>query len=249
MKYLGNGLLLSILSLALVQPSIADDRRDRDHDRDQWERWEKGKGEQGGPRTKFENNAEHYKYEYRDRDCRYKYEYNYRSGKTRIEEKGNCRGVILARPSIRGEPLPRAIPPEPQARRIVCNREVLGSIIGGAIGATVGSRAGDRQDRVITTVGGAVIGAVIGGAIGRSMDEADHACASQALEYAHLNQAVAWDNPARGTSYVVTPIEIDRTTQGAECRKYVMRTVSGGSQQEQTGRACRRNDGSWAPAG
>lgn len=196
-------------------------------------------------RTRFENTGEHYKYEYRDRDCRYKYEYNYRNGKTKIEQRGDCRGIILARPVVRGEPLPRAIPPEPHARRIVCNREVLGTIIGGAIGARVGSKVGDRQDRAITTIGGAVIG----GAIGRSMDEAAHACVAQALEYASLNQSVAWENAARGTSYVVTPVEIDRSDQGAECRKYILRTITGGRQQDYPGRACRRNDGSWAPVG
>jgi surface antigen len=236
-------LALLLLSLAVAQPALADERRGKD----KWEKWDKG--EKDGPRTKFESNNVHYKYEYRDRNCRYKYEFNFRSGKTKIEEKGDCRGIVLVRPVMRGEPLPRAIPPEPHARRIACNREVLGTIIGGAIGAGVGARVGERRDRVITTVGGAVIGAVIGGAIGRSMDEADHACASQALEYASLNQAVAWDNAARGTSYVVTPVEIDQSDKNAECRKYVVRTVSGGQQQETAGRACRRADGSWAPAG
>lgn len=236
-----HALLLLLFSFAFVQPSLADERRgDRGRDREERE-------DREGPRTKFENNSEHYKYEYRDRNCRYKYEYSYRSGKTKIEERGDCRGVILARPAMRGEPLPRAIPPEPHARRIVCNREVLGSILGGAIGARVGSKVGDRQDRVITTIGGAVIGAVVGGAIGRSMDDADHACAAQALEYANLNQAVAWDNAARGTSYVVTPVEIVRSNKSAECRKYIVRTVTGGRQQDSTGRACRRDDGSWAP--
>jgi len=247
MNSVSKTLLLVLLSFAFVQLPLADDRRDRDRDRDREHREDREDRE--GPRTKFENNNEHYKYEYRDRNCRYKYEYNYRSGKTKIEERGDCRGIVLARPAMRGEALPRAIPPEPHARRIVCNREVLGSIIGGAIGASVGSKAGDRQNRVITTIGGAVIGAVIGGAIGRSMDDADHACAAQALEYANLNQAVTWDNAARGISYVVTPVEIDRSDRGVECRKYNVRTIAGSRQQDHAGRACRRNDGSWRPVG
>lgn len=237
-----NALLLLLLTFSLVQPSIANDRRG---DRDREGREEREDRE--GPRTKFENTREHYKYEYRDRNCRYKYEYNYRTGKTKVEERGDCRHIVVSRPPVRGEPLPRAIPPEPHARRIVCNREVLGSIIGGAIGARVGSKFGDRQDRAITTIGGAVIGAVIGGAIGRSMDEADQACAAQALEYANLNQAVAWDNATRGATYTVTPVELYRSEQGAECRRYIVRTVSGGRQQDSTGNACRRDDGSWAP--
>jgi surface antigen len=217
-------LLLVLLSFAFAQPSLADDRPDRGRERDRERNRDRDREDREGPRTKFENNNERYKYEYRDRNCRYEYEYNYRSGKTKIEERGDCRGVVLARPAMRSESLPRAIPPEPHARRIVCNREVLGSIIGGA-----------------------VIGAVVGGVIGRAMDDADHACAAQALEYANLNQAVAWDNAARGISYVVTPVEIDSKDKSAECRKYTVRTVTGGRQQDQTGRACRRNDGSWAP--
>jgi surface antigen len=124
-------------------------------------------------------------------------------------------------------------------RVVECNRDVLGAILGGAIGAAVGSRIGDRGDRVITTVGGAVIGAVVGGAIGRSMDEADQACAAQALEYAHFRQAVHWKNPSRGTSYTITPIG-----NGGECRNYVLKT-GGRKAVEHAGRACRQKNGAW----
>lgn len=226
--------LVVLACLALVPPSLADDDDDDDERRER------------GPRTKFENNAEHYKYEYRDRRCKYKYEYKYRSGKTKVEQKGDCRGIVMARPVAHGESLPRAIPPEPQARKISCNREVIGAILGGAIGATVGSRVGDGQDRRVMTVGGAVIGAVVGGAIGRSMDEADQACAAQALEYAGLKQSVVWDNPARGASYAITPTEIVRSGQGEECRKYLLQTTAGSQSQKHAGIACRRDNGSWA---
>lgn len=231
--------LLLVLSFALTHASLADDDDDDDDDRD----------ERSAPMVKFEDNKERYRYEYRDRRCRYKYEYSYRSGKTKVDQKGDCRGIAMARPVAQGEPQPRAIPPDPGARRLACNREVIGAIIGGAIGGHVGSRVGEGRERAIITVGGAIIGAVVGGAIGRSMDQADQACVAQALEYANLNQSVAWRNAAGGTSYVVTPIESLRSATGAECRRYVLRTVSGAGQHEQTGRACRRSDGAWVPQG
>lgn len=224
--------LVALACFALAQPSIAHD------DDDDEERRERG------PRTKFENNDEHYKYEYRDHRCKYKYEYKYRTGKTKVEQKGDCRGIVMARPVAHAESLPRAIPPEPQARKVACNREVIGAVLGGAIGATVGSRAGGGRDRRIMTVGGTVIGAVVGGAIGRSMDEADQACAAQALEYARLKQSVAWDNPARGASYTITPTQLLRSDKGTECRKYLLETAASGRLQKHTGTAC-REDGSW----
>jgi surface antigen len=216
--------MLSIaIGLVIAAPAFADD--DERHER-------------RGPKTKYENNAEHYRYEYKDRRCKYEYKYSYRTGKTKVEQKGDCRHVAMVRP-VAYEPLPRAIPPAPEVRVVECNRDVLGAILGGAIGAAVGSRIGDRDDRVITTVGGAVIGAVVGGAIGRSMDDADQACAAQSLEYGHGRQTVAWKS-ARGAHYTMTPTGSDRN-----CRNYVLKTSEGGRPVEQAGRACRRKDGAW----
>jgi surface antigen len=216
--------ILSVaVSLVLAAPAFADDER---------------RHERHGPKTKYENTAEHYKYEYKDRRCKYEYNYSYRTGKTKVEQKGDCRHVAKAHP-VAYEPLPRAIPPAPEVRVVECNRDVLGAILGGAVGAAVGSRIGDRDDRVIATVGGAVIGAVVGGAIGRSMDEADQACAAQALEYGHGRQAVAWKS-ARGAQYTITP-----TGSRKNCRDYVLTHHQGGRPVEQAGRACRRKDGAW----
>lgn len=231
-------LAAAILAAAvLAQPSFGRDEDDDDDD-----------DERRAPRTKFENNAERYKYEYRDRRCKYKYEYKYRTGKAKVEQEGDCRHVAMPRPVAHGEgePLPRVIPPDPSAKRIECNREVLGAVIGGTIGAVIGSEVGDnRRERRVTTVGGAVIGAVVGGAIGRSMDEADQACATQALEYAGLKQAVTWDNPARRASYTITPTESLRSQDGRECRKYVLGKLAEGTRQSFAGTACRQPNGSW----
>lgn len=240
--------LAVLILIPAAQPLLAKDRDDDDDDdrrgrgRKHERGWERERGRESGPRTKFENSAERYRYEYRDGRCRYEYEYRYETGRTKIEQKGDCGHVAFARPVAGREVLPRAIPPEPQASRIECNRQVLGAVLGGAVGAVVGSRVGDRDSRPVTTVGGAVIGSVIGGAIGRDMDRADQACAAQALEYAGLNQSVSWKSPT-GANFTVTPLGVVPGSRGSECRKYVVRTGAG-AQQEHS--ACRQGDGSWA---
>ena len=120
--------------------------------------WAKGWDHRGeprdaGPYTRFENSAERYVYEFRDASCRYKYEYGYRSGRAKVDQRGDCSGIAFPqRVVVQGrEPLPRAIPPEPQAQQIECNREVIGTVLGGAVGAVVGSKIGKGDERVVTT--------------------------------------------------------------------------------------------------
>ena len=58
------------------------------------------------------DSAERYKYEFRDASCRYMYEYSYRSGRSRVEQSGDCTGIAFPqRVVMQGrEPLPRLIP-------------------------------------------------------------------------------------------------------------------------------------------
>ncbi|HVL37656.1 MAG TPA: hypothetical protein VM489_18450, partial [Burkholderiales bacterium] len=119
--------LLAGAALAFAPPAIAD----------------KGKGRDDKPYSRFEEKKNRYTYEYRDERCRYKYEHHYKSGKTKIDQRGDCSALGFARPVAHGrEPLPRAVPPEPQARVIECNREVLGAVLGDAAGALIGARIG-----------------------------------------------------------------------------------------------------------
>jgi surface antigen len=246
-------LLITAVTLALAQPGFAKKDRDDDDDHGHGKGWAKGWEKKGGgwdsgPYTKFENSAEKYKYEFRDASCRYKYEYNYRSGRTKVDQKGDCRNIAFPqRAVLQGrEPLPRAVPPEPEARTIECNREVIGAVLGGAAGAVIGSQIGKGDDRFITTVGGAVIGAVVGGAIGKSMDDADQACAAQALEYANFKQSVRWQNKANGAFYTMTPVGmVPPEGKGLECRRYSLLTEARGRQETGGGVACRQSDGSW----
>ena len=225
--------ILAALSVALAQPAFA--KKDRDD----------------GPSTKFQNTKNHYRYEYTDASCRYKYEYNYKNGKAKVQQRGDCRGIAFPQRAVAHgrEPLPRAIPPQPEASVIECNRDVIGAVLGGAAGAVIGNKIGERggrDERILTTVGGAVIGAVVGGAIGKSMDDADQACAAQALEYANFKQSVKWHNKARGAWYTVTPVGlVPAAGKGMECRRYSMLTETGSQKQTSQDTACRQQDGSW----
>jgi surface antigen len=244
-------LIAGAVALALVQPALA--KKGHDDDGHPGKGWAKGWDKKAGPRhstpySKFENGADGYRYEFRDATCRYKYEYSYGSGRSSVEQRGDCRGVAFPqRVVMQGrEPLPRAIPPEPRAHQTECNREVIGAVLGGAVGAVVGSKVGKGDERVITTVGGAVIGAVVGGTIGKSMDDADHACAAQAMEYAGFKQAVKWRNAQHGTVYTITPVGlVPPAGRGIECRRYSMLTEHGAMQDAVQGTACRQQDGSW----
>ena len=245
-------LIAVAVAVALGQAAFAKHDRDDDDERHPGKGWAKGWDRKGGPQdtgpyTKFENSSERYKYEFRDASCRYKYEYSYRTGRAKVESSGDCRGIALPQRAVMqgGEPLPRAIPPEPQAQQMECNREVIGTVLGSAVGAVVGSKVGKGDERVVTTVGGAVIGAVVGGAVGKSMDDADQACAAQAMEYASFKQSVRWHN-ARGTNYTMTPVGlVPAAGRGIECRRYSIQTEHGSMKDATQGTACRQRDGSW----
>ena len=245
-------LIAAAVAVALGQAAFAKHDRDDDEDRHPGKGWAKGRDHKSehdaGPYTKFENGSERYKYEFRDASCRYRYEYSYRSGRAKIEQSGDCRGIALPQRAVMQgrEPLPRAVPPEPQAREIECNREVIDAVLGGAVGAAVGSKAGRSDERVVTTVGGAIIGAVVGGAVGKSMDDADQACAAQAMEYASFKQTVRWHNPERGATYTMTPVGLVPVAgRGVECRRYSIQTEHGNMKDATQGTACRQRDGSW----
>jgi len=66
-----------LFCFAMVQPSFAQDKQ----------------FDKEAPKLKVETKKHHYKYQYKDPRCKYKYDYNYKSGKTKVKEKGDCRGA------------------------------------------------------------------------------------------------------------------------------------------------------------
>jgi surface antigen len=206
-----------------------------------------------GPKIEVHDNGKDYKYEYKDRRCKYEYKLNYRTGEEKVEQKGDCRGVSPRRslyhsdePIILEERDYDHGPAMPSARRIACNREMIGTVLGGVAGGIAGSQVGRGDGRKVATVAGAIIGAVIGGNVGRRMDRADNGCAYQALEFASPGETVFWRNPDSDIEYGITPARLSRRADGRECREYKtsVRGRSGGPMSS-SGVACRRKDGSW----
>jgi len=126
-----------------------------------------------------------------------------------------------------------------------CNREALGSVLGGTLGGLAGSRIGRGDGRTAATIAGALLGVMIGKSIGRSMDQVDHYCTGQTLEYAQDRETIQWQNPDTHANYQVTPIETYQSREGRYCREYVTQSSIGGRLQETYGTACRQPDGSW----
>jgi surface antigen len=125
-----------------------------------------------------------------------------------------------------------------------CHRDLIGAALGGAAGGLLGNQFGKSSGKTAATIGGVVVGALIGGIIGRSMDDADQACAAQALEYAPDRQTVTWQGPQQ-QGYAVTPVRSYQARDGRFCREYQTSAVIGGRPQEVYGTACRSPDGTW----
>jgi len=126
-----------------------------------------------------------------------------------------------------------------------CNRDVIGAVLGGGAGAAVGSTIGSGNGNTVAIIGGAVLGAIVGGVIGRAMDEADHACTGQVLEYVEDGRTIRWNGPRANASYQVTPQATYRADDGRYCREYNTTATIGGQTQQVYGTACRQPDGSW----
>lgn len=228
------------LCVGLASPAWADDDDDR------------GRG-RGHDKVKSEvkDDGERYEYRYQDRRCKYRYRYDYRSGRAEVDQKGNCAHVAqpvgVARPVRVAQPvpapMPRTVPPAPQRTVARCDRERTGRILGGVVGGVIGSQVGKEMgNQTAGTVGGILIGVVIGGAIGRSMDDADRACVSQALEWGHTNQSVQWERD--GITYHVEPGAAFQQG-GQTCRPYVTKARINGRDESMPGTACRGDDGVW----
>lgn len=184
------------------------------------------------------------KEEFWDGNCKVERKWG-RSGE--YKEKRKCKerplGYAVPVPDLAHERMPNALGPVPGLPGIACDRDLIGGLLGAAAGGVIGNRFGRGDGDAVATIGGVVIGALVGGVIGRGMDEADHACVGQALEYGRTGQAVAWRDPD-GDLYEVTP------TRGFErgetqCREYRTVGVVDGERQTLHGIACRQPDGSW----
>lgn len=195
------------------------------------------------------NPGGHVKREWKSSDCKYEY----KAGPGGLKEEYKCKGgrhyagpPVWIPPGHRSHTYPIGISKVPldlNAGR--CNRELIGQILGGATGAAVGSQIGDGRGRIIAIIGGTLVGFFLGGEIGRMMDEADHLCVDQALEYAPDGQTIVWRTPGENQHYQVTPRKTYQVDNGRYCREYMVTSIVGDETVQTYGTACRRPDGSW----
>lgn len=120
------------------------------------------------------------------------------------------------------------------------SKETIGAGTGAVLGGVLGSEIGD--DSTAATIGGTILGAIVGGAIGRRMDEGDRQRVYNSLEN---NESTSWTNPETDARYAFEPTDTYRTSSGRLCRNYTTSVVIEGSRENATGRACKREDGTW----
>ncbi len=120
------------------------------------------------------------------------------------------------------------------------SKQTIGAGTGAVLGGVLGSRVGDHS--TAATIGGTILGAVIGGAIGKRMDEGDRQKVYNSLEN---NEATSWTNPDKNATYTFDPTNTYHTSSGRLCRDYTSSVVIEGRRENATGRACKREDGTW----
>ena len=128
-------------------------------------------------------------------------------------------------------------------------KEAIGTVVGAVIGGVAGSEVGDGTGQLAAVGAGVLIGAFIGSEIGESLDEMDKLYAleayEKAIETSRVGETTRWENPDSGNSGAYTPTLAYRTEQGQYCREFTQSISVGGTTQDGSGTACRRQDGTW----
>lgn len=192
------------------------------------------------------------KEEFRDGNCKVERKWKKDGG---YKEERKCEGPPHGRVHVMPPPayapgsgvyvggMPSALGAMPGIPGVACNRDLIGGLLGGAAGGLIGNQFGRGDGNTAATIGGVVIGAIVGGSLGRRMDEVDHACVGQALEYGRTREEIAWRDPD-GDYYRVTPTR-SFERHGTTCREYVTHATIDGRPQRVTGTACRDTTGVW----
>ncbi len=122
--------------------------------------------------------------------------------------------------------------------------EDAGVITGAVVGGILGNSIGGGDGRVIATIGGTMLGALIGGKVGRSMDASDKQALNNALENQATGKNYSWVNPDSHNRYTV---RCTKTTyrQGRPCRHFKTTAMIAGKAEVITGKACRKDNGTW----
>jgi len=128
-------------------------------------------------------------------------------------------------------------------------KQAGGTLLGAGLGALLGSQVGSGKGQMAAIAVGALAGAWAGSEVGKSLDKADRQYAQRtaqdSLEYAQVGQVKTWRNPDSGNSGTFTPTRTYTTAAGENCRDFETTIYVEGKQETGTGRACRRDDGTW----
>jgi len=105
-----------------------------------------------------------------------------------------------------------------------------------------------RKGELPVTVG-APAGAINQKALPTGLLAVDYAAmqiaARYALEGPRVNQATTWQNRETQNSGAITPLWLERTAQGDECRSYLQLLLLDQQRHQASGTACRQADGRW----
>lgn len=69
--------------------------------------------------------------------------------------------------------------------------------------------------------------------------------ARYALDGPRVNQATTWQNRVTQNSGAITPLWLERSAQGEECRDYLQLLLLERQRHQASGTACRQADGRW----
>ncbi|MGR9100222.1 MAG: RT0821/Lpp0805 family surface protein [Gammaproteobacteria bacterium] len=125
-----------------------------------------------------------------------------------------------------------------------CYRETAGGYLGRVLGDAAGSRMESYQGRALASVAGILLGDVFDRKLSRSMDDIDHFCTGQALEFAGDNQVVKWRNPDAYSDFLIRPFN-RYERKGRVCRDFTTELERKGKIKKKKRTACRGDDGVW----
>ena len=131
----------------------------------------------------------------------------------------------------------------------------FGTVAGAVAGGVIGNQFGSGSGKTAATVGGAILGGIAGNAIARDAcrDERYDAYYYNPTYYDAFDQPVygrryEWRNARNGNYGYITPVRVvvgDRYGYRSECREFRQTVWVNGRQYDDTGVACRTDDGTW----
>lgn len=96
---------------------------------------------------------------------------------------------------------------------------------------------------------GALAGTIAPKALPAGFLPSDRAATLEAARYAldgpRVNQATTWQNRETQHAGAITPLWLERNSQGGECRSYLQLLLIEQQRHQASGTACRQADGNW----